>query len=84
MDRKWEEKDPEKRGSDGSVFVCGCVILGRGLNAGLCNRGQHISQRCDETGSILTLTKRTHAPTDSKSPRVELNSTWTRKVNPEE
>ena len=38
-----------------------CWIL-RTVNAGLSDRGQHISQRCDETGSILTLTKRTHAP----------------------
>ena len=50
-----------------------CWILGRGLNAGLSNRGQHLSQTWDETSSLLTLTKRTHAPTDSKSPR-ELSS----------
>jgi hypothetical protein len=33
----------------------------------------NIYQRWDETDSILTLPKRTHAPTDSKSPR-ELSS----------
>ena len=72
MDRKWEEKDPEKR-SDGPG-VWGVLILGRGLNAGLSDRGQHLSQIWDETSSLLTLTKRTHAPTDSKSPTRELSS----------
>ena len=54
--------------------MCGCVGFSEGaFNAGLSDRGQHLSQRWDETGSILTLNKRTHAPTDSKSPR-ELSS----------
>jgi hypothetical protein len=73
MDRKWEEKDPEKRGSDGTCLWV-CWILRRGLNAGLSDRGRHLSQTWDDTGSILTLTKRTHAPTDSKSPARELSS----------
>jgi hypothetical protein len=46
-----------------------CWILRRDLYAGLSDRGQHLSLSLawDETDSILTLTKRTHAPTDSKS-----------------
>jgi hypothetical protein len=56
------------------VCVWVCWILRRGLNAGLSNRGHHISQKWDETSSLLTLTKRTHAPTDSKSPAGELSS----------
>ena len=74
MDRKWGEKDTEKR-SDGTCFVWVCWILRRGLNADLSNRGQHIlsnrgqhiSQIWYQTSSLLTLTKRTHAPTDSQS-----------------
>ena len=51
-----------------------CWILGRGLKAGLSDRGRHLSQTWGQTSSLLTLTKRTHAPTDSKSPARELSS----------
>ena len=55
--------------------VCGCVGFSGGPKCRLeCDRGHHIYQIWDETSSLLTLKKRTHAPTDSKSPARELSS----------